>query len=92
MTRVERRAGGAAADRLRRATSPTRGCGFPYLETLGGAIPRRLAIRDASGMTRTLLIGIVVLGMLVLATGGWTVRGVRRVLRAPGAARPLPAT
>jgi len=33
------------------------------------------------GMTKTLLIGIACFALLVLALGGWTVRGARVVLR-----------
>jgi hypothetical protein len=33
------------------------------------------------GMTKPLLIGIAVTALLVLALGGWTVRGVRGVLK-----------
>jgi hypothetical protein len=33
------------------------------------------------GMTKLLLIGIACAALLVLALGGWTVRGVRGVLR-----------
>ena len=53
--------------------------------------PRRV-VGEASAMTRTLLIGILLLGVVVLALGGWTVSGLRRVLRGPRAARLLPAT
>jgi hypothetical protein len=34
---------------------------------------------DASAMTRMLLIGLIVLGVLALAVGGWTARGARWV-------------
>ncbi|HEX3225065.1 MAG TPA: hypothetical protein VHQ89_03125 [Gaiellaceae bacterium] len=33
------------------------------------------------GMTKPLLIGIACAALLVLALGGWTVRGVRGVLK-----------
>ena len=39
----------------------------------------RLAARPV-GMTKPLLIGIAFAALLVLALGGWTVRGVRGVL------------
>jgi len=41
---------------------------------------RRPAAR-LMGMTKTLLIGIACFALLVLALGGWTVRGARVVLR-----------
>jgi hypothetical protein len=34
-------------------------------------------------MKRALLLSLVVLGVLVLALGGWTVRGLRRALVPP---------
>jgi len=37
-------------------------------------------------MTRTLLIGLIVFGVLALAVGGWTVRGARWAV-SPAAAR-----
>ena len=33
--------------------------------------------RESVGMKQTLFIGAVIVGILVLALGGWTVRGVR---------------
>ena len=33
--------------------------------------------RESDGMRRTLFIGAVILGILLLAVGGWTVRGAR---------------
>jgi hypothetical protein len=33
--------------------------------------------RESGGMKKTLFIGAAILAILVLALGGWTVRGVR---------------
>ncbi len=33
--------------------------------------------RESGGMKKTLFIGAVILGILLLAVGGWTVRGAR---------------
>jgi len=43
---------------------------------------------DAGTMTKTLLIGVIVLGLLVLALGGWTVKGIRRLRRSRPQLRP----
>jgi hypothetical protein len=61
---------------------------MPCITAPSGARPRqdfvtedaRLAARLV-GMTKSLLIGIAVTALLVLALGGWTVRGVRGVLK-----------
>jgi hypothetical protein len=34
--------------------------------------------RESGGMKKRLFIGAVILGILLLAVGGWTVRGTRR--------------
>jgi hypothetical protein len=41
-------------------------------------------------MKKTLFISVIVLGVLVLALGGWTVKGIRRLARA-GRPRLRPA-
>jgi hypothetical protein len=42
-------------------------------------------------MTRTLLLSLVVFAVLVLAVGGWAVRGIRWTLATPGRMRLAPA-
>jgi hypothetical protein len=54
-----------------------RGFGYPHRGKLAGPIPVLLARRESGGMKRTLFISMAVVAILVLAVGGWTVRGVR---------------
>ena len=42
-------------------------------------------------MTRTLLLSFVVFAVLLLAVGGWTVRGIRWTLATPSRLRLAPA-
>jgi hypothetical protein len=42
-------------------------------------------------MTRVLLFSLLVLGILALAVGGWTLRGLRRALTSPARLRPAHA-
>jgi hypothetical protein len=39
-------------------------------------------------MQKTLFIGLLAIALIVLAVGGWTVKGFRRVLRAGRPVRP----
>ena len=39
-------------------------------------------------MKKTLFIGFIAVALLVLAVGGWTVKGLRRVTRAGRTVRP----
>jgi hypothetical protein len=42
-------------------------------------------------MTRTLLLSLLVVAVLLLAVGGWTVRGIRWTLATPSRMRLAPA-
>ena len=52
-------------------------CGFPHRWKQAGPISVLCVRRESGGMKRILLISAVVFGILLLAVGGWTVRGVR---------------
>jgi membrane-anchored protein YejM (alkaline phosphatase superfamily) len=47
-----------------------------------------LRTRDAEAMKKTLFISVIAIVLLVLAVGGWTVKGLRRASRAGRSARP----
>jgi membrane-anchored protein YejM (alkaline phosphatase superfamily) len=51
---------------------------------MSGGLPRR----DAGAMKKTLFISVIAIALVVLAVGGWTVKGLRRASRAGRPVRP----
>ena len=47
-----------------------------------------LPARDAGAMKKTLFISVIAIALVVLAVGGWTVKGLRRASRAGRPVRP----
>lgn len=60
--------------------------GYPHRGSGAGALGRARSLREHLGMKLKLFLICLALAIVLLALGGWTLKGIRRTLRVPALA------